>query len=966
MVSVSKVRTPPPKKLDNYIASIQHLEGSPKSVPDSSFQESNFIVDGTDIGNIETKFANKVNLGFKITLNGVTYKDVSIGLAGWVILRDPAADATPEIWPAVISSVNPYSNSNIRSYFQGSKHVLLAPWFDENYTIAKDANALIETGGYDAITLNDVENIKIGKDTNLWPIDELDRGVRYSNFYDSKLGKYFLVRWTVSQNYYSYWLKFEVAIYENGRIEFRYWPIKKLHPFGYFLANSSATCGVFWSGLASNQFRDFSPLLDYKKSQRKINEFGGASYDASYTETGSPYSILITTDSWPKNGAIITFSPPTNSIKFLPRKLMPIIDANKEIIRSFSSYDDRRTINFYNGQSSIIHLPSNLPSRFMGDSGGRNISLQQQLFTSGSIRVTGNVIKDNVDGFISQLDVFDVKTKDVSFNEGQKDYLTTTSTKNFYATGSSLERFGEGFTSPLKSKTQFHLSLPVAKTVTMPSLTSSFYYYNSDRKSWDLMNPDGYSDPIPTIVYGSSKAGYDSDSFYYHRVFELSRGFDPVGRKIVSGSSYIKINNSNLFDASNSKNLQTDRVLGSLLNHSSGSGELSNLVSDSTTKEYSNSITDNQDFYPQKSQKISLPLEGPFLIEKVVVNLPFSAHGDWFSDRTTCRRPYGDARVADQVPSGAIDFGGPGLTFALMCPKRGMGDKSSYLDLIASGTITHHLDNTADVSFRKESNSNQYWTIRPFGFKAFSVPTAVVQGTFSEGKWRYEGKIKLEMAPSISGGLTIARNDRSLLFDNLEPRYVESNKNKAISLLSSPTISVKGEKYNDYDSVKEIAQYENRSPRVYIQQVSPISRGTSRVEFSGNSILGGNIASFNNEQDVENPLYYGTAREVENDFSFLNDPHFIFDSTMVYSTVDSQPSPYLMMPGDELTISISKSRPAIKKMYFKGSATQAGAYFYIYDMYDAGITHDTVQLATGSIDITIYGSYVKEGLEYNP
>jgi hypothetical protein len=192
---------------------------------------------------------------------------------------------------------------------------------------------------------------------------------------------------------------------------------------------------------------------------------------------------------------------------------------------------------------------------------------------------------------------------------------------------------------------------------------------------------------------------------------------------------------------------------------------------------------------------------------------------------------------------------------------------------------------------------------------------------------------------------------------------VSSNRNSAIYLLTNQKLPTGGEiSYNTKDATN--VDYDNRSPRIYIQQVSPLSRGSTGVEFNGNSILGGNIASHNVEISIKNPLYYSNSGSLSYDLkSKIDSANFAFDSSFCYSTVDSRPSPYLILPGDKLTISMSKTRPVIYKMIATGGSPGA---WTDYGSYQLTGSHDTVMLNTGSIDITVYGSYVREGMEFNP
>jgi hypothetical protein len=327
------------------------------------------------------------------------------------------------------------------------------------------------------------------------------------------------------------------------------------------------------------------------------------------------------------------------------------------------------------------------------------------------------------------------------------------------------------------------------------------------------------------------------------------------------------------------------------------------------------------------------------------------------------------------MPSGAIDFGGPALTFALMCARK--SGESSYLDLIASGTITHADDDKSEVILYQEPLT-QYYCMRPVGFRSFSTPTAVITGTTNGGIKTFEGSVRLEVKPAVAGGVSLARNDRSLSAldetNHIDQNRIKSNRSKALELLTTPVFSTSPQEFEAYDrDGLPTSLYLQRSPRVYVQQVSPLSRGTSRMEFNGNSILGGNIASFNASDTVKNPLYVTSSVSLlPSEYTTkIATSNFAFEAVSCYTLVDSRQSPYLMLPGDKLTLAISKTRPVIY-----AASAEIGQYDdpapghyntakLFGDYYLTG-SHETVKLNVGSINVTLYGSYVREGMEYHP
>lgn len=970
MATSKELRNPPPRILDNYVVSSQKIFESPESVPDNEFATAGTyaITYASVTGSQYLGYSIKEPIGFDFELNGKVYKEFAVATAGWMMLRDPDGGSTTSNFylelldNTLVGSTQPSDNDWIKTSFSYD-HVLLAPWFDKNIPIATTP-AELRDYYYTNISTSQLSLIQNGLDSRIYPYDAIDRGVRYVNGYDSQKGKYLLVRWTTSQDGYDDRLKFEVALYENGRIEYRYWPVLS-YTSDYrnsllgIPSGSTATVGAYWSGptFGSNKFRDFAPLLDYNKNERTISPFGGAAYTSTYSETtpsgnSQPYSTNISHVNWPRNGGVITLAPPTKPAKFLPRKIASIISSTKEIVRSPGLFDDRRTINFVSG-SITVSMPSTLPSRLLGDSGNVDVSSRQLLFTSGNIEIPGRVNKDSIDTLIEQTDTLNASKKsvDLSFNEFEKNYAATTATTGFYATGSALEIFGDGFLSPLKSKTQFVFSMPVTKQTTMLSSTSSLYYYNVDQQKWLIKDPSNIQDPAKTSLDRSNQeAGITSGRIF--RVFENSHGFDAVGRKVVSGTTTPTDNTR--FEQSDSN----DGAIGAIFNVSPSYGS-NDIVDSATSRVYAKSITDASGSYPDSTEIITFNGDYPFLIEKVVIDVPLYISGAWFNDRTTCTRAFGDVGPSEAVPSGAIDFGGPGMTVALMCPRK-VGE-SSYLDLIASGTITSMNDNTASIEFYKNSGMN-YYNLRPVGFRAFSTPTTIVSGTGNI----FDGRVKLEMTPSVAGGLTISRNDRSYVITSaggaILNNLIISNREKAVTLLTSPELVTKGEvAYNTYD--QSDSSYDSRSPRIYVQQISPLSRGTSKFEFNGNAILGGNVAVFDVPEVIANPLYISSSGSLPSDIKAkIDSSNFKLEAVSIYSLVDSRPAPYLIYPGDKLVVALSKTRPVI----YKAIRTSVDGAQNYYGTYQLTGSHGTILFNTGTLNVTLYGSYVREGMEYNP
>jgi len=1067
-------REAPLRLFENYTASIQKLtSGQPNSIPDTAFQ--NYLIDLDNLTPPSSAYdeaeVRDVPIGFDFVVNGISFDKFCITSHGWILLLPKStffAGGVTNWWNGYTSFLNagqdPWAANQIKPQSWCQAGIMLVPFMRYHVPVPKTIEILQTTNDwFSTLTPAEIENFNQGKSNLIWPVDAFDYGVRYHNTYDANYGRCCLVRWTTyrapSSTTQSTKYKFEIAIFENGRIEFRYWSPSRFQPksFASFPANIFSTVGVFWNmsipegaEKPSFGFRDFTPLFDYQKNERKLSELGGYNiYESSpswidpatSTYHGSGPTVTSKIENAIKNGAVIIFNPPVNTGKFI-KKSIQTIKSNKNIVRIPGLFDDRRAVVFETStQNGSLYMPSTLPSRLTGDTGTVDVSYRQHLYTKrddvlygtgpgnnyrftqeNNLEVGGSTRKAAVDTLLDQIDseILSRDHVDRSFNESIHLYEVTSPSTEFYASGSSFEQFGDGFTTPLKSKTKFHFSLPITKQTTMPALQSSIYYYDGGEQAWRMVDPDGNRDIFPIRVdqVPGVEEGAETDEKYYYKVTETNRGFDAVGRKCSLSSEFIP--DPTIDDL---PSYQTGPYIGAIANinndlNNEGAFPLSgsnNILDNTLAVSYPSSIWQNKKAFPKQGQKISLPIEYPFLLEKIVVEFPFYAEGEWFDDKTTITRGFGTGRDAIakyflRTPCGPIDFGGPGLTFSLLCPRQN-GDLSR-MDLIASGTITHDNDikKVEMVALEQDGSISNAWTIRQVGFESFSNPTVIVTGSIdpSSGKKVFNGKIKMEILPSVSAGITLAFNHRAYASDSFDSNFGNNfytpssfdtvNKVKAYSLLSkkydfgfyaekfwnfSNTLKLyadfhKSIMYNNWQDQKNSNQFSDPynliysqlfgSPRVHIINVSAPARGSTGIDFNGNSILGGNIARIE-EKMISNPFFVSSSPPPEYTSKLTpvgldGSRVFQFDAVASWSNFTSKVSPYLILPGDNLTLGISKTRPVVNA--FNNAAYGPSEEIYGLDGIFLSGSHNTVMLPTGSIEMTIYGSYVKEGVEYNP
>lgn len=557
----------------------------------------------------------------------------------------------------------------------------------------------------------------------------------------------------------------------------------------------------------------------------------------------------------------------------------------------------------------------------------------------------------------------------------------------FYATG-SIASIGDdaSFTAPLRNKDQIKLSFSVNNTVTMLPKSSSIYYFNTVAKQWNISTAsvsdhigpfDKFSFPSRwgTSPYsGSVSPLYTNGSLFT----EDSKAFSSHGNPVVSGSStvYTQVSAANTYSHSNS-------LLNDMLASSFNTSKILNKYIELETSNYTKSVQRNSAYMPASEETFTLNNQYPFLIEKAVVEIPFGFGSSWFQDRTaTTNADFSGSRfnnksLKDLYDRRFFDRGGPALTLSIFCKKRyGNG---YILDLIASGTITHTEDEGLSVDVRDTPSNlvpyaGGYTGILTITSMGIETPAAVVsKGTNST----FTGSIPVKLTPANSNGLQVifsqTGNWQSPARTPAEAKSFYENLFSNEFNVDEPTIS------NTYFVPTDI---------------DPFGRGMTGFAPSGGSIFGGEFAtgqtSFFDTRRIKNYFYISSSikrQEVVTKINNLIDQYYIaYPSNVPYiirttnvNFSNSNASPYLLNPGEQLTLAISKTRPAVTGVAYNilsASVTPGSPNFADLGVGNlinyANFTgsnptggHD-VQLITGSINITFYGSYVRENKEYVP
>jgi len=762
-------------------------------------------------------------------------------------------------------------------------------------------------------------------------------------------------------------LVFEFVLYENGKIEYRYAPRKDL--ISSATGNEDATIGIFMPN-GTWRFRDFSYELGYGSSRPRY-KFGGA-ISGSYTDTESPYTVpyavgLKPETYWPgqkSSGAIFTFQPPLNRRKVLPRLslrekdsriTLPTVARTGDKDRSGSDriyFDDRKSIAY--GQNSSVNYPTTLP-RFYASS-LIDVARNQDLFLEDFV-LTGSVISSNVQEYLENNE----KKYIAPFSEYKLfENDPSSTTDSFFTTGSSIKDVGEGFSQPLKSKTQIRLSYRVDHKTTMFGASSSIYYFNNKTGRWQYPTAsfaNGKFDIAEPFMDPGSGTG---------RLTEIDRGFNAFGFNIASGSS-----NRSSFPFS------TNAYFNNYFNRES---EIQLL----TTK-FEKSITLNQEYNANDDESITIPINQPFLLEKAVIEIPIEAGPGWFYDRTQCIMPTAGIPSSNGCPDylysqdgTTFDIGGPGLTFGLFNQIK-VGPNKYVRDLILSGTVTHDEDNSAKIAyfqpvygtsvFNGSIPTGDVYQIVPRGFLAYATPSGIVSGS----NYFFTGSAKFKCQSAISNGVLIRD---TFFIDQDRVSYSDYATGSLEILFNSPKFKLPGKNESlTFNSVPGGGgDLRGRGSReIVLVNVNNMGRSMSGFEPSGRSVLGKEYTASKQKNEYENPFYLyrdsivkldhvttGPVAESPKDLVGEAIPELGAggggaEAAIAIAVVQKQnntPSPYLLLPNDKLILSISKSRP-----FFL--STESPSPFTMNQ-----IQHD-VKLTTGSINITLYGSLVANGKEFH-
>lgn len=396
--------------------------------------------------------------------------------------------------------------------------------------------------------------------------------------------------------------EFDCTVYNNGIIELGYAPFDGITTTkNYYSFNESGVANCYIKGY--NQGSSGVQVgIDVSDTSLLVqnSDLGGE------RQVGGIFLFNnVKNTNWPGKrnfGAVYRFVPPPS----ITKKILPRLELRNQDTQStfFENglFDDRKSLSF---GTEISNLPTQLPRLFgqLSTFDNPDVSVYTDLQLSGQLN------PDAINPWIPK----DPSTVS-SFSESQ---LFEQDIKNtqFYQTGSSISDVGLGFNGNLGQKTVFKYEMPILSPHKLAPTSATLSYYDNWTKSF-------------------RKVGYDQDPQTSLAVFGDARLYTAFGTPVASGNSGIStITNSQV----------NSNVSPFLLPHPWVQADMTRkVVSDAYQYALVENITSNVSFSFDYNSIEPMIFQNekslPFLVEKVIVEMPFSAGPGWFNDRTIARK----------------------------------------------------------------------------------------------------------------------------------------------------------------------------------------------------------------------------------------------------------------------------------------------------------------------------------------
>lgn len=593
----------------------------------------------------------------------------------------------------------------------------------------------------------------------------------------------------------------------------------------------------------------------------------------------------------------------------------------------------------------------------------------------------------------------------------------------FYATGSvgSIGETPGNFSRSLFSKEQIKLSFAVNARTSMLPNSCSIYYFNKTIGTWSIPARAAGDHVGPFNRFAVSTNWYPTSGttgYGYTRgttLLEDAKAFDAYGKAVASGSleiyrQAVDYDGDGLGVFNNSSRYAGSSIKGNEIGKSNYYKGVS--VVDAVTDDFPNSVQRASIYEASSDETFELNINQPFLLEKAVFELPFCFGATWFQDRTVTSIA---VATGTYTPTGApfsphlyTDTGGPGLTVSLFCQKK--YGQERIRDLIAKGTITHYEDSKLTAVAKRFGTAERgayAVAVEPYGLRN---PDATVRQPSANSP--LTSSVIVKTTAKVANGINGLTAAVWFLTSSIEDSGVDAYKQPGYEVYYQRELQAK---YREF--VREPDYYGKtqfplssfaRLQASVVSTIDPIGRGMTGFSPSGGSIFGGEYVTsqaFSKTGDpiVLNPYYSDNTTYVERDTAYSNLKEFfnqlgadmqsyvpnyngvpanvpypsIFrPQAWIYNVFPAEvfssekESPYLLNPGDKLILAISKTRPAISASGHdvRSSAdanTGKNILTKLIPMAGSTSGHD-IQLNSGSINMTFYGSYVRAGDSYTP
>lgn len=823
-----------------------------------------------------------------------------------------------------------------------------------------------------------------------------------------------IIRWrhffrpsNLSQNYLLQY-EYECIIHSSGMVEFVYPSLDSLYTSN--LKNLSentlnnASIGARFrndgvtSGVGKIQAIDLSiPTITSQ------DEFLGG-YRAKVDSLYNTYSFHLNSlqhVNWPGKGdrdVIYRFIPPEKEIKKnLPRKLIKSI-SHEESIPSGEYFDDRKSL-IFSGQYKVSS-PTNLPFLF-----GQGTTFKIQDFSEESdIRLTRSIHPRDIKNF--KKEELGIKPFDDS-SHLELDLVGT----EFHSTGSMVGEPGSGFDVGIHQKTKFVYEFPIESSRQLPGKKSSFYLYDSRTKTFHGITGTLPNVENPDELWSNMFGDAQLFSAFGTQTFSVKKEFSSSPNRLFPESWEKKDSLKEALDVAfhHDSEYHINRTSISEIDFENGDDGIHPFVF-------------NNDFSaPFLLEKVSIeiPVEaGPGWFNDKTVAFNYGTQIDETYPKCDAGGPcitIGLMKESKNKKNLNKNF----IYSTWQDPSSVQSPQFTNREIIASCALIPSGDNQKGYFYcdyditrltQEETVTAFNMQLIPSGFNFYSNVTKQVLNPTSENSF-YTGSVRLNFTPQNSSIFYYSRfsseksENPSSGYD-LNNRFIDlyqKNTNEIIKLenFKLPTMSGislsdnrnvfganpifyderipvesqwnqfdKSQISSTFDAIIDSKKQNDFSPvrpPIFYDESEPLAFSEYYVANNNIHLLGGldgdpQIFPLDPAQVGTPPVggfppgsWEEAGENTDNAIRYFN--LGVSNAGMVGIIKNN---PYMLFPGDNISVFVSKYRPALKKIKSK-----LGGYVE-FNVPDQICEEHDVKISTGKLRVVLYGSYIKEGKSWNP